>query len=262
MNKTILQMKGITKYIFDAYGNALRNATVKILDGVDFDLREGEVHILVGENGAGKSTLMKILGGILPPDEGEILLDGKTVHPKNAREAMELGIGFIPGVEITTAEDIHCICLFADLGKAAAFSRWLDSKRPGIPNRPAIFNRPSGVPRPPIRQLSERELLYMARRVTINELYDEVKRYGGLFWPAHVDKPSNSLYSVLGCWPEDLKADAAELYYESEPEGIPAEISRLRCSNAHRLWDLQWSGCELPLETPDFEGLQKFLTGK
>ena len=95
MNKTILEMKGITKYIFDAYGNALRNATVKILDGVNFDLREGEVHILVGENGAGKSTLMKILGGILPPDEGEILLDGKVVHPRNAREAMELGIGFI-----------------------------------------------------------------------------------------------------------------------------------------------------------------------
>ncbi len=95
MNKTILEMKGITKYIFDAYGNALRNATVKILNGVNFDLREGEVHILVGENGAGKSTLMKVLGGILPPDEGEILLDGKKVHPRNAREAMELGIGFI-----------------------------------------------------------------------------------------------------------------------------------------------------------------------
>ncbi len=95
MNKTILEMKGITKYIFDAYGNALRNATVKILDGVNFDLREGEVHILVGENGAGKSTLMKVLGGILPPDEGEILLDGRVVHPRNAREAMELGIGFI-----------------------------------------------------------------------------------------------------------------------------------------------------------------------
>lgn len=94
-NKTILEMKGITKYIFDSYGNALKNATVKILNGVDFDLREGEVHILVGENGAGKSTLMKVLGGIIPADEGEMLLDGKKIAPKNAREAMDLGIGFI-----------------------------------------------------------------------------------------------------------------------------------------------------------------------
>ena len=181
--------------------------------------------------------------------------------PAAAAAARELGIGFIPGVEITTAEDIHCICLFADLGKAAAFSRWLDSKRPGIPNRPAIFNRP-GTVRPPVRQLSERELLYMARRVTINELYEEARRYGGLFWPAHIDKPSNSLYSVLGCWPEDLKTDAVELYYETEPDDIPPEICRLRCSNAHRLWDLQWSGCELPLEAPDFQSLKNYLQSK
>ena len=181
--------------------------------------------------------------------------------PAAAAAARELGIGFIPGVEITTSEDIHCICLFADLGKAAAFSRWLDSKRPGVPNRP-VFNRPGGMPRPPIRQLSERELLYMARRVSINELCDEARRYGGLFWPAHIDKPSNSVYSVLGCWPEDLKTDAAELCYDAEPEGIPPEVPRLRCSNAHRLWDLQWGGCELPLETPDFEGLKKYLLGE
>ena len=181
--------------------------------------------------------------------------------PAAAAAARALGIGFIPGVEVTTAEDIHCICLFADLGKAAAFSRWLDTKRPGIPNRPAIFNRP-GTVRPPVRQLSERELLYMARRITINELHDEARRYGGLFWPAHIDKPSNSLYSVLGCWPEDLKADAAELYYETDHEDIPAEIHRIRCSNAHRLWDLQGSGCELPLEAPDFQSLKNYLQGK
>ena len=95
MENILLEMKGITKYIFDAYGNALRHATVKILDKVDFDLRAGEVHILVGENGAGKSTLMKVLGGIIPADEGEILLDGKPVRPRGARAAQELGIGFI-----------------------------------------------------------------------------------------------------------------------------------------------------------------------
>ena len=95
MNDTILEMKGISKYIFDSYGVALRGTTVKILDKVDFDLRRGEVHILVGENGAGKSTLMKVLGGIIPPDEGQMLLDGKPVSPKNPRDAQGMGIGFI-----------------------------------------------------------------------------------------------------------------------------------------------------------------------
>ncbi len=95
MNETILEMKGISKYIFDSYGVALRGTTVKILDKVDFDLKKGEVHILVGENGAGKSTLMKVLGGIIPPDEGQMLLDGVPVAPKNPREAQALGIGFI-----------------------------------------------------------------------------------------------------------------------------------------------------------------------
>jgi ABC-type sugar transport system ATPase subunit len=95
MNDTILEMQGISKYIFDSYGVALRGTTVKILDRVDFDLRRGEVHILVGENGAGKSTLMKVLGGIIPPDEGRMLLDGAAIAPKNPREAQELGIGFI-----------------------------------------------------------------------------------------------------------------------------------------------------------------------
>jgi ABC-type lipoprotein export system ATPase subunit len=87
--------QGNSKYIFDSYGVALRGTTVKILDRVDFDLRRGEVHILVGENGAGKSTLMKVLGGIIPPDEGRMLLDGAAIAPKNPREAQELGVGII-----------------------------------------------------------------------------------------------------------------------------------------------------------------------
>ena len=93
--KTILKMSNITKYIYDEYGKPIRGTNVKILKDVNFDLRESEVHILIGENGAGKSTLMKILGGIIPQDEGTVELFGKQVKFSNPRQSQEMGIGFI-----------------------------------------------------------------------------------------------------------------------------------------------------------------------
>ncbi len=68
---------------------------VVALDDVGFELRRGEVHILIGENGAGKSTLMKILSGAYQKSAGEITLDGANVEIKNPKHAQDLGIGII-----------------------------------------------------------------------------------------------------------------------------------------------------------------------
>jgi ribose transport system ATP-binding protein len=68
---------------------------VKALDGVDVTVRRGRLNALLGENGAGKSTLMNILAGVFPPDEGEILLDGRSVRIKSPRKAQEAGIAII-----------------------------------------------------------------------------------------------------------------------------------------------------------------------
>lgn len=95
MRNTILEMHDVTKYIFDAFGQPLRGTTVKILDNVEFNVKESEVHVLIGENGAGKSTLMKIIGGIIPLDGGTMSLDGKEINFSGPRDSLHHGIGFI-----------------------------------------------------------------------------------------------------------------------------------------------------------------------
>ena len=68
---------------------------VQALDKVDFDLYEGEVHVLLGENGAGKSTLIKVFGGAYIPDEGELFINGEKVEIFTPRQAQKTGIGVI-----------------------------------------------------------------------------------------------------------------------------------------------------------------------
>jgi ABC-type sugar transport system ATPase subunit len=98
MDEPLLEMYEITKYIYDSSGRPIRNSEVKILDSVSFDLRRGEVHVLVGENGAGKSTLMKILGGT-PSGSGQITLEGAAVsfsagRPARNRARLSTGLSF------------------------------------------------------------------------------------------------------------------------------------------------------------------------
>ncbi|MET9517327.1 sugar ABC transporter ATP-binding protein [Streptomyces sp. NPDC002994] len=97
------------------------------LDSVDFDLRRGEVHVLLGENGAGKSTLIKMLSGAYRPDSGRILVDGNEVRVQGAQDAERLGIAtiyqefnLVP--ELTVAENIF-------LGRQPRRFKMIDRKR-------------------------------------------------------------------------------------------------------------------------------------
>ena len=99
---------------------------VKALSNVDFVLRRGEIHALMGENGAGKSTLIKVLTGVYEKDAGSIVLDGSEAHIHSPQQAQDLGISTVyqeitlcPNLRIRKKGD-------ADPGQA-------EYSRPGIP---------------------------------------------------------------------------------------------------------------------------------
>jgi len=83
--ETVLEASGITKRFPGVVAN----------DNIDFEIKAGEIHALLGENGAGKTTLMKILFGLLQPDEGEIYIGGERVRFRSPLDAIELGIGMV-----------------------------------------------------------------------------------------------------------------------------------------------------------------------
>ena len=68
---------------------------VRVLNAVDFDVRPGEVHALLGENGAGKSTLIKVIAGVHAPDAGDIVIDGAPVKFANPGQAVKAGIAIV-----------------------------------------------------------------------------------------------------------------------------------------------------------------------
>ncbi|WP_454814517.1 sugar ABC transporter ATP-binding protein [Labrys neptuniae] len=82
---SVFQARGVSKFF----------PGVKALEGVSISLRPGSIHALLGENGAGKSTLIKLITGVLRPDEGELMVDGQPVHFTSTRDAIARGIGVV-----------------------------------------------------------------------------------------------------------------------------------------------------------------------
>ena len=126
----VVQMKGITK----VYPNG-----IAANQGVDFNVRRGEIHALMGENGAGKSTLMKMLFGLEQPTEGEIIVNGETVNLSSPTVAIAKGIGmvhqhFMLVPSLTVAENMVLGMapkkkgLFIDMDKAIAITEEYSKK--------------------------------------------------------------------------------------------------------------------------------------
>lgn len=91
----VLSATDVVKFAYDENGAPISGSDVRLLKGVSIDVRPGEIHALIGENGAGKSTFIKVLGGAIPAEEGEVAVAGEPTVFGSSRRARELGISVI-----------------------------------------------------------------------------------------------------------------------------------------------------------------------
>ena len=172
------------------------------------------------------------------------------------RAAEHYGLLALPGMELTTAEEAHVVCLFPGLKEADAFSALVREKLPPIENNPAVFG-PQLYMDEEERVLGE-ETAFLAGASSIG-IYDTAAlaaSFGGVAFPAHIDRPSFSLLGVLGVWDPGLNFPLAELSHHCPPDFTRrrdlAGLRFITSSDAHYLDQIRDAHqyMALPARTP------------
>lgn len=155
------------------------------------------------------------------------------------------GIVPVPGMELTTAEDVHIVFLFPSLECAMAFDAQVYPRLAPVKNRPEIFGNQQIVDVDDCVIGTEEKLLINATTVDIPEALQLAEQFGAAVYPAHIDRPSNGMIAVLGCVPEEYAFSCFELNDPESKDSVlktQPHLSGLRTlcsSDAHRLWDIQ-----------------------
>ncbi|MCL2695763.1 MAG: PHP domain-containing protein [Clostridiales bacterium] len=149
----------------------------------------------------------------------------------------EHGLVPIAGMELTTAEDIHLVCLFPTLEAAMDFSATVQGHRLLIPNRPELFGQQTQYDAEDSVIGTEGYYLPAATDLHLADAAALVTDYGGLCYPAHIDREGNGLPAILGDFPESPVFAVAEV---AHPKNLAQAGGRLTlcCSDAHRLWEI------------------------
>jgi len=154
------------------------------------------------------------------------------------------GVIPIAGMELTTAEDIHLVCLFRTLEEAMDFDSFVQTKRILIKNRTDIFGEQLILDADDNIIGSEEHLLSNATVLSLDEAYEAAVAHGALCYPAHIDRRSNGIIATLGMLPETPVFNTAEYHFAaSVPEyterfPILKEKKTVISSDAHFLWDI------------------------
>lgn len=167
---------------------------------------------------------------------------------KNCPAAMHHGAAYgvtvIPGMELTTEEEVHVICLFPSIEDALAFDALVYEKIIPVPNREDIFGRQQIMNAKDEVTGKVEHLLINATSISFDEVFPLVKSFHGIAYPAHVDKSSTSLISNLGFVPPESTFTCAEFHDFKNLHRIRREhpyftaCNVICCSDAHYLEDI------------------------
>ena len=154
--------------------------------------------------------------------------------------------GIIPigGTELSTAEDIHLICLFQTLEDAMSFGEEIGKRRLPIKNKPEIFGNQLILGEEDEVVGTEENLLISATEIPLEEAVKLAEKYGGVAYPAHIDRESNGIIAILGDIPPEPDFTCCEFNDRNNIDGYKSKHSSvvpltvLSCSDAHRLWDI------------------------
>ncbi len=158
--------------------------------------------------------------------------------------ARRYGVVPIAGMELTTAEDIHAVCLFETLEAALAFNDEIDTRRMRVKNRPEIFGEQLILDDEDNVVGIEEDLLINATTVALDEAPALAAQFGGICYPAHIDRPANGAIEILGDFPHYVGFHLAELHDKSNREAYVRDyglegIRLLFSSDAHYLDQLR-----------------------
>lgn len=125
--------------------------------------------------------------------------------------AEHYGLLAIPGMELTTSEEIHVVCLFPDLASARTFGDYVRERLPPTPNQPDYFGRQLIMDEEGTVLGEEQALLLGSTTISVGEVHALVSSLGGVSYPAHIDHSTFSLLSNLGLWMPEAGFTLAEL---------------------------------------------------
>ncbi len=181
------------------------------------------------------------------------------------RAAKDTGLTVLCGMELCTSEEVHTVCLLPDADSAWYFDRFVASKSMDLKNRTDIFGRQLLMDEQDNIIGEEERMLSMATGISITDLHHIVNHYGGVAFPAHIDRPSNGIITMLGAIPDDCYFGAVEIKRMPdfmEKRGAAEILSRyntLTSSDAHWLEAIKEEGDPLPAQA-NFKSITSYLT--